>query len=112
MDTNTMIVLVVAFFALIVLVGFVIYRRKARVGVEVPGGKLSFEATSESPAATASRPRKTSAGILGNVSIGRTRMKVRGPETIANNVSIGDTELEAESVPPVILGDKPSDQRE
>ena len=38
MDTNTMIVLVIALFAVIVLAAFIIYRQRARVNIKGPGG--------------------------------------------------------------------------
>ena len=44
MDMNTIIAIVAGLFALIIIIGFIAYRRRAKVGVEIPGGgKLDFE---------------------------------------------------------------------
>lgn len=95
MDTNITIVVIAIIFAVIIISGLIIYRRKAKVGIELPGSKLNFEGTNDSTIGH-SKPRNVSNGIFGNLSIGKTRMGVKGSGTIANNKSIGDTELTKE----------------
>lgn len=108
MDTNTMIVLIVAFFVIIVVVGFIIYRHKAKVGVEVPGGKLNFEASNDSTTPVSNHSSQPKSGIFRNWSIGKTRVEIKGSDTsIADNVSIGDTELTTDSSSPTPPTDKP-----
>jgi len=75
MDTNTLIAIVIA--AIVVIIGFIIYRRKAKVDVDVPGGKLKFEGGNSATSGEA-KPRNRSNGIFGNLSIGKTRVEVKG----------------------------------
>jgi len=67
MDTNTLIAIVIA--AIVVIIGFIIYRRKAKVDVDVPGGKLKFEGGNSATSGEA-KPR--------NRSNGKTRVEVKG----------------------------------
>ena len=83
---------------LVIIFGFIIFRRKAKVNVELPGSKLKFEGSNRSTTSD-SDSKKRSNGIFGNFSIGRTRMKLKGRGTIANNKSVGDTELIKEDIP-------------
>jgi len=97
MSTETMVILIVVLFAIIVVVGFAVYGRRAKVRIEVPGGKLDFEGSNDDASAMSSQPRRTPSGILGNLSIGKTQMRAEGGETIANNISVGDTDMSATS---------------
>lgn len=94
MDTNTTIIAVALLVVVVILSGFLVYRRKTKVDLEVSGNKFGFEGENESKPVEASK--KTGRGIFGNISIGKTRMKVIGNETIEGNKSVGDTELVAE----------------
>jgi hypothetical protein len=98
MDTNTMIVLVVALFVILVVVGFLLYRRKARVGIETPAGKLNFEGDNTSSPARASSSK---GGIFGNRFWGKTRIEVKGAymQPIHDNVTVGDTEITTDTTP-------------
>jgi len=111
MDTNTMIVIIVALFAVIIVIGFIVYRRKAKVKVEVPGGRLNFEAANDPTSAASSRSPRVRAGILRNWFIGKTRVQVKGTEVVEGNVGVGDTELGAESIPPAVPADDPPAKR-
>lgn len=97
MDTNSMIVIVAVVFAIVIILGFIVFRRKAKVDVELPGSKLKFEGSNNTT--TGESVSNKSNGIFGNLSIGKTRMEVRGRGTIANNKSIGDTELTKDDLP-------------
>jgi hypothetical protein len=88
-DNNTMIVLVTLLFIVLIIIGFLLFRRKTKVGIELPGGKLNFEGSNE-PSVEKS---KVSKGILRNLSLGKTRMEIKGTGAIADNISVGDTEL-------------------
>jgi hypothetical protein len=92
MDSNTMIVLVALLFVVLIIIGFILFRRKTKVGIELPGSKLNFEGSNE----TAGKKPTTSKGILRNWSFGKTRMEINGPSTISDNVRAGDTELKVE----------------
>ncbi|MBN8654460.1 MAG: hypothetical protein J0M11_01900 [Anaerolineae bacterium] len=94
MDTNTTIIAVALLIVVVILSGFLIYRRKTKVDLEVSGNKFGFEGENDSKPVVVTK--KTSRGIFGNLSIGKTRMKVVGNETIEGNKNIGDTELTAE----------------
>lgn len=88
-DNNTMIVLVALLFVLLIIIGFLLFRRKAKVGIELPGSKLNFEGSNE----TGAEKSKATKGILRNWSFGKTRIEINGQGTIADNVNTGDTEL-------------------
>jgi hypothetical protein len=96
MDTNTMILLISIVFAIVVIIGFIVYKRKAKVGIELPGGKLNFEGGNDTSSHLAKV--RSSKGIFGNISIGKTRLESKGTGTIANNTSIGDTEIKQEDI--------------
>ena len=49
MDTNTAIILIVVIFAVVVIVGFILYRRRSKVDINTPLGNLSFEGGSDFP---------------------------------------------------------------
>ncbi len=89
MDNNTAIVLVALLFVVLIIIGFLLFRRKTKVGIELPGSKLNFEGSNENN----SEKSKTLKGIIRNWSIGKTRMEINGSSTIADNVNMGDTEL-------------------
>lgn len=95
MDTNTTIVIVAALFVILVIVGFLIFRRKTKVDIQLPGGKLNFEGSND-PSKGKEKGHVASHGIFGNLSIGKTRLEVTGKEAIAKNVSLGDTEISLE----------------
>jgi hypothetical protein len=100
MDTNSTIIVIAVVFALVVIIGFIIFRRRAKVDLELPGSKLKFEGgNSNTTTSKETNPKRKSNGIFGNISIGKTRMKVEGSGTIAENKSIGDTELTKEDAP-------------
>lgn len=67
--------------------------------LELPGSKLKFEGGNSNTKANEANPKTRSNGIFGNLSIGKTRMKVKGSGAIADNKSIGDTELMKEDAP-------------
>lgn len=98
MDTNTMIVLVAALFVILVVIGFLLYRRNARVGIETPAGKLNFEGDNTTPPAGAQLSKR---GIFGNRFWGKTRIEVKGAhaQPIHDNVTVGDTEIKADTTP-------------
>ena len=96
MDTNTMIVVVATLFVVLIVVGFILYRRKAKVGIELPGSKLEFEGSNDSPKDRVQKNRRSN-GIFGNWSIGKTRIRIKGQGTITDNVSVGDTEIKVEN---------------
>jgi len=92
MDTNTMIVIVAILFVVLIAIGFILFRRKAKVDIELPGSKLKFEGSNDSSKDERQKVRRTN-GIFGNWSFGKTRMEIKGQSTITDNVSVGDTEL-------------------
>jgi hypothetical protein len=98
MDTNSITVIVVL-FALVAVVGFVVYRRKAKVKMEALGVKMEMGAEND-PTVIPTNPSRRRGGIFGNWSIGKTRMKVKGTGEIADNRSMGDTDLKVDATPP------------
>ncbi|MCB9421759.1 MAG: hypothetical protein H6667_18305 [Ardenticatenaceae bacterium] len=56
MDTNTAIILVVALFALIIVGGFFIYRRRSHITIDTPLGKLDMDASSDPEPAPPGQP--------------------------------------------------------
>jgi hypothetical protein len=100
MDTNSTIIIVAIVFALVIIIGFIIFRRKAKVDLELPGSKLKFDGSNEAKPGEI-RSKTPANGIFGNLSLGRTRMKVKGSGTISDNKSIGDTELTKEDIPSI-----------
>jgi hypothetical protein len=95
MDNNTLtaIVVVVIAFVILAIIGMFVKQRFTG-SVKAPGVEMKVGAED---AANAERTGKTRSGIFGNLSIGRTRIEVKGNETIADNRSIGDTEMKADS---------------
>jgi hypothetical protein len=96
MDANTTITVVAGIFAIVIVIGFIIYRRNAKVGVELPGSKLNFEGSNDTKSPS-TNSKAASNGIFSNISIGKTRIGVKGDGTVSNNMSIGDTELHKEN---------------
>ena len=92
MDTNMTVIVVAIVFAIVIVIGFFIYRRNTKVGVELPGSKLNFEGSNDTKSQS-TNSKGASNGIFRNISIGKTRIGVKGKGTVANNMSIGDTEL-------------------
>lgn len=99
MDSNSTIIIVAIIFALVIIIGFIIFRQKAKVDLELPGSKLKFEGGNSNTKSKEANPKNRTNGIFGNLSIGKTQMKVKGSGTISDNKSIGDTELTKEDTP-------------
>lgn len=101
MDTNTTNIIIAIIIAFVVIVGFLIFRRKAKLDLELPGSKLKFEgegSNNKTKSPETNVKAKTN-GIFENFSIGKTRIKVKGGGAISENKSVGDTELTKEDMP-------------
>ena len=95
MDTNT--ILLVALIALILIGAFAVYRRKVNMRFKIPGVEMKLDATNDPTRPPATTPPTARSGIFRNWSIGKTRIEVKGSEAIADNRSVGDTELKADA---------------
>jgi hypothetical protein len=95
MDTNS--ILLVALIALILIGAFTVYRRRVNMRFKIPGVEMKLDAANDPTPTTTTSPHTARSGIFRNWSIGKTRMEVRGSEAIADNRSVGDTELKADA---------------
>lgn len=93
MDTQTMIVLVALLFAIIVITGLIIFRRKAKIKMGVSGNSLEFDGSNE-PKKNDGKPQPRH-GIFGNWSIGETHIETSGKATVEDNKSVGKTDIKA-----------------
>jgi hypothetical protein len=99
MDANSTAIIIAIIFAVIIIAGFIIFRRRAKVDLELPGSKLKFEGGNDSAKSVKTGSKNKSNGIFGNISIGKTRIKVKGSGAVAENKSVGDTTLTKEDLP-------------
>jgi len=99
MDTNSTIIIVSLVFALVIITGFILFRQKAKVNLKLPGTEMNFEGGNNHKGSNETNPKNRSNGIFRTLSIGKTRIKVKGSGTIADAINIGDTALTKEDMP-------------
>jgi hypothetical protein len=92
MDTNTTAFLIVIIIAIVIIIGFIIFRQKAKVGINVHGNKLNFEGSNDTTSKV-SNSKARSNGIFRNFLIGKSDIEVHGKGTVADNIGVGNTKI-------------------
>ena len=83
MDNNTAIILIVALFALIVVGGFLVYRKRSKVDIKTPLGSLTMESANEDP------PQQNPGVTIENAKAGGT---ILGEDSTGKGTRISDAE--------------------